>query len=157
MFTFPLKQIDPQISDDIVDLNSVSQLDTCVTVVDCSTFQKYFNSRDIAAETFKEEGGEDADSRSVFQLLSEQIEFANVILLNKCDLVSELERNEVKKILKTFNEKAVIYETTRSEVELTKVIHTGLFNFEEAETNTKWLDPLRIFTQTDADYGISSF
>tara|TARA_B110000305_G_C18911206_1_gene390815 strand:- start:216 stop:431 length:216 start_codon:yes stop_codon:yes gene_type:complete len=71
LFTFPLKEVDPTIPDSIVDLNSVSQLDTCVTVVDCSTFKGYFNSREIAAEAFKDEGGEEADSRSVFHLLSE--------------------------------------------------------------------------------------
>ena len=143
LFTFPLKEIDPTISDEIIDLNSVSQLDTCVTVVDCSTFENFFLSREIAAEAFKDEGGEEADSRSVFHLLAEQIEFANVILLNKCDLVSEQQKNEVKRILQTFNEKAEILETIKSEIDLTKILNTGKFDFEEAETNSKWLDQNR--------------
>ena len=72
LFTFPLKEMVPTASPDIPDLNSVSQLDTCVTVVDCSTFQTYFNCREIAAEYFQGEGEEDAnDSRSVFHLLTE--------------------------------------------------------------------------------------
>ena len=72
LFTFPLKEMVPTASPDIPDLNSVSQLDTCVTVVDCSTFQTYFNCREIAAEYFQGEEEEDAnDSRSVFHLLTE--------------------------------------------------------------------------------------
>ena len=51
----------------------------------------------------------------------------------------------------------MIFETINSEIDLAKVINTGMFNFEEAETNSKWLDPLRMVTQTDTNYDISSF
>ena len=155
LFTFPLREVDPHISADIVDLNSITKLDTCLTVVDASTFSGYFNSRAVAAETFDDI--DDADGRSVFHLLTEQVEFANVILLNKCDLVSELEKAEVKKTIKALNEKAIIIETVNSDVDLTKVLHTGLFNFEEAEAHSKWLVPSSDIDNCDDEYGISSF
>lgn len=93
----------------------------------------------------------------MFHLLTEQIEFANIILLNKCDLVSELEKSEIKKAIRSLNDKALIMETVKSEVDLTKVINTGMFNFEEAEAMSKWLNPDSEIEHCDDEYGISSF
>ena len=93
-FTFDLAGLDPSISEGVQELRELSVLDTCVTVVDCSNFFTYFNSREIASEVFKDV--DEADDRSIVQLLTDQIEFANVILMNKCDLVTEDENREVK-------------------------------------------------------------
>jgi len=93
-FTFDLAGLDPSISEGVQELRELSVLDTCVTVVDCSNFFTYFNSREIASEVFKDV--DEADDRSIVQLLTDQIEFANVILMNKCDLVTEDEKREVK-------------------------------------------------------------
>lgn len=137
-FTFDLAGIDPSVSQGATELRELSKLDTCVTVVDCSNFFQYFNSREIASEMFTDV--DQADDRSIFQLMVDQIEFANVILLNKCDLVTDKEKAEVKNTILQFNSKATIIETIKSNVDLTQVINTGKFNFEEAEMNSKWLE-----------------
>ena len=92
-FTFDLAGIDPTISVGAIELKELSVLDTCVTVVDCSSFETYFESKQIASEMFDDV--DQADDRSIFQLMCDQIEFSNVILLNKCDLVPEKVKNEI--------------------------------------------------------------
>ena len=93
-FTFDLAGIDPTISVGAIELKELSVLDTCVTVVDCSSFETYFESKQIASEMFDDV--DQADDRSIFQLMCDQIEFSNVILLNKCDLVPEKVKNEIR-------------------------------------------------------------
>ena len=155
-FTFDLPLLDPSISQATTELKELSELDTCVTVVDCSNFYTYFNSREIASEIFNDV--DQADDRSIFQLMCDQIEFANVILLNKTDLVTDKEKEEIKNTIKQFNQKAEIIETIKSKVDLDKVINTSKFNFEEAQSNLKWLkqDRYDINPETE-EYGVSSF
>ena len=90
--------------------------------------------------------------------MCDQIEFANVILLNKTDLVTDKEKEEIKNTIKQFNQKAEIIETIKSKVDLDKVINTSKFNFEEAQSNLKWLkqDRYDINPETE-EYGVSSF
>ena len=88
----------------------------------------------------------------------DQIEFSNVILLNKIDMVTEEQKREVKNAILQFNKKAEIIETIKSEVDLKKVLNTKKFNFEEAEDNSKWLEQDRYdITPETEEYGISSF
>ena len=107
-------------------------------MVDCSNFFQNMKSREIASEKFADI--DQADDRSIVQLMINQIEFANVILLNKTDLVTDEEKAEVKNTILQLNSKALIIDTVKSNVDLDQVINTGKFNFEEAETNSKWLE-----------------
>ena len=93
-FTFDLEELDPTAESGANALKELSRLDTCVTVVDTSNFFRFFKAKEIASEIFKDV--DEADDRSIFQLMVDQIEFSNVILLNKCDLVTEEEKREVK-------------------------------------------------------------
>ena len=78
--------------------------------------------------------------------------------MNKIDLVTEEEKREVKNAILQFNKKAEIIETIKSEVDLTKVLNTKKFNFEEAESNSKWLEQDRYDVQPETEeYGVSSF
>jgi G3E family GTPase len=88
-----------------------------VTVVDCSVFDKFFNTKDLASDKF--EDIDQSDTRQIFHLLTQQIEFANVILLNKIDLVSSKDIDRIKRTIRQFNTKADIFETTNSKVDLT--------------------------------------
>jgi len=152
-FTFTMDPTDPESGN---ALRELSVLDTCVTVVDASTFTSYFESHDIASEKFTDV--DEADDRTIVQLLIDQVEFSNVILLNKCDLVSEEVKNKVKHTIRTLNQKAEIIETVKSEIDLTKVLNTGMFNFEDAEANSKWLAEGRFdFNPETEEYGVSSF
>ena len=109
-------------------LSDVAVLDTMVTVVDAANLIRNYSSTDF----LKEQGeslGED-DERTVVDLLVEQIEFANVIIINKIDLISKEELSVVISIIKSLNIKAKIIESSMSKVDIECIINTGLFNLE---------------------------
>lgn len=139
-----------------VSLSEVSRLDTMVTVVDVANFLKDYR----AAEDLKDRGeslGED-DLRTVTDLLIDQVEFANVIILNKLDLVTEDQAAEVKAIIKALNPGAKIITTTHGKVPLNSVLDTGLFDYEVAEKSAGWIRELEgEHTPETEEYGISSF
>ena len=136
-FTFDLAGIDAESAQPIKDLRDIAQLDTMVTVVDSSVFDKFFNEKSLASDKFEDIA--QADTRQIFHLLTQQIEFANVILLNKIDLISRNDIDRIKRTIRQFNSKAEIYETTNSKIDLTKVINTGKFDFKDAESFNNWL------------------
>lgn len=139
-------------------LSDVSRLDTMVTVVDGANLIKNYSSKDFLRDG--EESLGDDDDRSLVDLLVEQIEFANVILLNKIDLISEQELEIVRSVIKGLNAKAKIIETTLSQVDLDMVMNTNLFNLEEAEKHPLWAQELYNFSDhkpETEEYGINSF
>ena len=139
-------------------LSDVLQLDTMVTVVDGANLIKNYSSTDF----LKDQGeslGED-DERTLVDLLVEQIEFANVIILNKIDLISKKELETVKAIIRGLNAKAKIIETTLSQVDMKEVMHTGLYNLEEAQEHPLWAQELYnpdAHVPETEEYGITSF
>ncbi|MBU54690.1 MAG: hypothetical protein CL920_38835 [Deltaproteobacteria bacterium] len=139
-----------------VSLSQVSRLDTMVTVVDAANFLRDYK----AAEALKERGehlGEE-DHRTVTDLLIDQIEFADVIVLNKLDLVSEEQALKVKAIIKALNPVAQIQMATRGQAPLESVLDTGLFDYEKAASSAGWIRELQgEHTPETEEYGISSF
>ncbi len=139
-----------------VSLGDISRLDTMVTVVDAASFLKDFN----AAEALQDRGeslGEE-DERTVTDLLIDQVEFADVIVLNKLDLVTEDHAREVEAILRTLNPGAEIHPATRAQVPLERVLDTGLFDYDKAESSAGWIRELDgDHTPETEEYGISSF
>ena len=139
-------------------LSDVSELDTMVTVVDAANLIRNYSSTDFLKDK-GESLGED-DDRTLVDLLVEQIEFANVILLNKIDLISKAESKIVKAIIRGLNAKAKIIETTLSKVNLEDVIDTGLYDLEEAQEHPLWAqelyNPDDHIPETE-EYGITSF
>ena len=116
-----------------VSLSHVSRLDTMVTVVDANSFLKDYNE----AESLQARGeslGEE-DNRTVTSLLIDQIEFADVIVLNKLDLVDDEQANEVEAIINALNPGAEIIATTRIKVPLHRVLDTKLFDYDKAESS----------------------
>ena len=142
--------------EDGVSLSDVSRLDTMVTVVDAANFLHDYNE----AQALQERGeslGED-DHRTVTDLLIDQIEFADVIVLNKLDLVTPDQALEVKAIIKALNPGAEVIPTTRSQVSLDRVLDTNLFDYEKAESSAGWIRELQgEHTPESEEYGISSF
>ncbi|MEM7049294.1 MAG: zinc metallochaperone GTPase ZigA [Acidobacteriota bacterium] len=139
-----------------VSLGDVSRLDTMVTVVDAASFLKDYN----AAEALQNRGeslGEE-DERTVTDLLIDQVEFADVIVLNKLDLVSDNHALEVEAILRALNPGAKIYRATRGNLPLELVLDTGLFDYVKAESSAGWIRELQgEHTPETEEYGISSF
>ncbi|MEM9462628.1 MAG: zinc metallochaperone GTPase ZigA [Myxococcota bacterium] len=137
-------------------LSQLARLDTMVTVVDASSFLTDYR----AAEALHARGealGDD-DHRTVTDLLVDQVEFADVIVLNKLDLVTDEQAVEVETVLKALNRGARILKATRGQVPLPAVLGTGLFDYEEATRHAGWVRELEgeHVPETEA-YGISSF
>lgn len=139
-------------------LSDVTRLDTMVTVVDCANLLK-----DYASSEFLRDRGETAgegDERALVDLLVEQIEFSDVIVLNKVSSASPGDLQAALTILKALNPVAKIIETDFSAVALDEVLDTGLFNLEVAETNPLWFKELNGFTDhvpETEEYGVRSF
>lgn len=137
-------------------LSDLARLDTMVTVVDAVNFMRNYQE----ALSLKEAGealGED-DERNVADLLVDQIEFANVILISKIDLIAGDEIANLKAILHSLNPDAEIVPMVMGQVDLGKVLNTGLFDFEKAEQAPGWLKELRgEHVPETEEYGIGSF
>ncbi|MBH1982977.1 MAG: GTP-binding protein [Burkholderiales bacterium] len=137
-------------------LNDVARIDCMVTVVDCANLLMDFHSED-SLEQRGETAGE-GDDRQLANLLTEQIEFANVIVLNKVDMVAAAERLRVLAILKALNPGARIIETNQSVVPLDAILGTNLFDLEQAAAMPGWAQELAgVHTPETETYGISSF
>ena len=124
-----------------VSLGNISRLDTMVTVVDAASFLLDYN----AAEELQNRGeslGEE-DERTVTDLLVDQVEFADVIVLNKLDLVNNEDALEVEAVLRALNPGAKIYRTTHGRISLDCVLDTGLFDYEKAERSAGWIQEYR--------------
>jgi len=136
-------------------LNDIARLDTMVTVVDGMNFLLDYqaaDSLDSRGETLGEE-----DERSITDLLIEQIEFADVILISKIDLISSRERQELMAILERLNARAEIIAMVMGEVPLKKILNTGRFDFEKAAEAPGWLQALRgEHVPETEEYGIAS-
>ena len=139
-----------------VSLSEVAKLDTMVTVVDAVNFLKDYEDAKYLQDT-GESLGED-DERSVADLLVDQIEFADVILISKTDLVKAEDIAKLKAILKNLNTNARILPITMGNVDIDDVLNTGLFDFKRAQEAPGWLQEMRgEHTPETEEYGISSF
>lgn len=137
-------------------LSDVTRVDTMVTVVDASSFLDNFDSRDNLKD--QQLGMNDEDERTIVDLLTDQIEFANVILINKYDLVTAEEAVRLEGILHHLNPDARILRTTYGKVDLDQVIGTGLYDEEKAAMMPGWVKELNgdHIPETE-EYGIGSF
>ena len=139
-----------------VCLSEVARLDTLVTVVDAFNFSDDFNS--IEALNDRGIGLGEEDARDVSQLLLDQIEFANVLLISKCDLVDDRQIGEIETLLRLLNPCAKIVRSIRGSVPLKEIMGTGAFNEEWAAENKNWLTVARGAEISESDtYGFSSF
>lgn len=137
-------------------LSDVARLDTMVTVVDAFNFLKDYASRDSLQERGESMGKE--DERTVVDLLVEQIEFCDVIVLNKIDLISDENREQLIGILRSLNSRARIEIAEFGKLPLTAVLNTGLFDFAKASEAPGWLRELRGERVPESEeYGITSF
>ena len=137
-------------------LSDVARLDTLVTVVDAVSFPSDLHSADALAERGESLGAE--DQRNLAELLVDQVEFADVVIVNKADLVSSDERRRLKHALRQLNRTAEILEASYCQVPLSKVLDTGRFDFARAAQAPGWLKTLRGEESSESDeYGVTSF
>ncbi len=147
-FTFP--------NEEGKSLSDISRLDTMVTVVDAFNFLNDYGSTDRLHHRGHQRDAE--DKRTIVDLLIEQIEFADVVVINKIDLVSQVDLRIIESMIRALNGRAEIVFSKNSNVPLDKVLNTGRFNFEEASHNAAWLsEPRGTHTPETEEYGISNF
>lgn len=139
-----------------IDLSRYCQLDTMVTVLDANRFWHDYSSGESLLD--RKQAVDAMDEREIADLLIDQIEFANVIVLNKTDLVSESKLQELKAVVQKFNPEAKIIESEYSRISLNQVLYTRLFDFEAASQSAGWIKELNEehIPETE-EYGISSF
>ncbi|EGQ4379452.1 GTP-binding protein [Staphylococcus pseudintermedius] len=143
-----------------IDLTEICRLDTMVTVVDANRFIKDYQSGDMLLDR-DQAVGED-DERTIADLLIDQIEFCDVLILNKIDLVSEEEANRLEAMLRKLQPTAKLIRAVNAQVNIDEVLETGRFNFEAASQSAGWLQELEAgghatHTPETEEYGISSF
>lgn len=141
---------------------NVARLDTCVTVIDANEFPRHLSSLQRFKDEFKDGLGEEPDAegeKSIANLLIEQVEFANVILLNKTDLVSEQDRQATTEMIRTLNPKATIVPTKFGVIDLKYILNTKLFTMKDAEESPGWLVSMQSenMISESQEYGITSF
>lgn len=139
-------------------LSDIARLDTMVTVVDAANLLNDYASEDFLADR-GETAGED-DSRTLVDLLVEQIEFADVVVLNKISTATPEQRDAARKIVIGLNPDAKLVEADFGQVDLKEVLGTGRFDFAKAETHPLWFKELHGFKEhipETEEYGIRSF
>lgn len=139
-----------------IDLTAFSYIDTMVTIVDCYNFFRDFGSDETLLD--RELIADEYDGRTIVNLLTDQIEFANVIVLNKMDLVSEETVGTIEAAIRKLNPEARILRSHFGKVDISEIMDTKLFDFETASSAAGWIRELENehIPETE-EYGISSF
>ncbi|MEM6589750.1 MAG: GTP-binding protein [Pseudomonadota bacterium] len=139
-------------------LSDISRLDTMVTVVDAVNLTNDFTSHDFLSDRGESLGEE--DDRTLVDLLTDQMEFADVVVLNKIADATKEQVNTARRIIRSLNADAEIIETNFSEVPSKKIMGTGLFDFEAAHEHPMWAKELYGFKDhvpETEEYGVQSF
>ncbi|WP_420556913.1 GTP-binding protein [Roseovarius sp.] len=139
-------------------LSDVSRLDTMVTVVDAVNLLKDYSSHDFLSDRGETMG--EADERTLVHLLTDQIEFADVVVLNKVSDAGPERTDAARKIIRSLNADARIIETDHSDVAADAILDTGLFDFEKAHEHPMWAKELYGFADhvpETEEYGVASF
>lgn len=140
-----------------IDLSQFSYIDTMVTVIDCFNFFNDFGTNELLKD--RNLSNMEGDYRTIVNLLTDQIEFANVIILNKTDLVDTKTTELLKAAIHKLNPGAKIISSSFGKVAPREILHTGLFDFEEAQNSAGWQKELEAESHTPEteEYGIGSF
>jgi G3E family GTPase len=139
-------------------LSDVARLDTMVTVVDAVNLLKDFSSHDFLRDRGEVMG--DEDERTLVHLLTDQMEFADVVILNKVADATPEQVDAARKIIRSLNADTEIIETNHSQVAANKILDTGLFDFDKAHEHPMWAKELYGFADhmpETEEYGVGSF
>ena len=139
-------------------LSDVARIDTMVTVVDAVNLLKDYSSHDFLKDRGESAGEE--DNRTLVHLLTDQIEFADIVILNKVDDATAAQVDAARKIIRSLNADTEIIETNYSDVPTSAVFDTGLFDFAKAETHPMWAKELYGFADhvpETEEYGVTSY
>ncbi|GAA5974249.1 hypothetical protein JCM11641_003352 [Rhodosporidiobolus odoratus] len=136
-------------------LPKVARLDTCVTMINALTFFDNFSTADFLSDRQDPDTVDEQDERNISDLMIDQVEFANVLCLSHCDLVSSSQVDKIIALLKTLNPSADILTAVYSNIDLKRVLDTKRFDFEQAVMGAGWLKSLREEVKPETEeYGI---
>lgn len=139
-----------------IDLTSACEIDAMITVVDAARFMEDYESGETLLE--RQQTDDAYDQRDVSDLLIDQIEFANIIIVTKPDLVNKDYLGALKSLLYTMNPSAEIHVVENGQIEITKLLDRKLFDFDEASQGAGWIKELNEeHTPETEEYGIGSF
>jgi G3E family GTPase len=139
-----------------IDLAKYTRLDTMVTVVDASRFLKEVSSGETLLD--RKEGVSEEDDRTIADLLMDQVEFCNVLVLNKCDLLEKEELDTVEAYMRKLQPAAKIIRSIKGNIDPNEILNTHLFDFESSSLLPGWVLELeKEHTPETEEYGISSF
>ncbi|WP_028560519.1 GTP-binding protein [Paenibacillus pinihumi] len=140
-----------------IDLSKLTRLDCMVTVVDAGSFWKDYHTRESLMDRGQEAG--EGDNRGVVDLLIDQVEFCDVLIMNKCDMVSDSELEKLETALRGLQPRAKLIRTSNGVVNPQEILNTCLFDFEAASRSAGWIRELEKehHTPETEEYGISSF
>ncbi len=144
--------------EDGASLSDVARLDAMVTVVDATSLLRDFSSRDFLAARGESAG--EGDVRTLVHLLADQIEFADVLVVNKASSVDAARRSDVRAVVRSLNREARLIEADFGRVDLSEVLDTGRFDFDAARRRPAWMTELFGFAEhvpETEEYGVSSF
>ncbi|ABD55171.1 GTP-binding protein [Jannaschia sp. CCS1] len=141
-----------------VSLSDVARLDTMVTVVDAVNLLNDFSSHDFLKDRGETMGEE--DDRTLVHLLTDQIEFADVVILNKVSDAGPEKVDAARKIIRSLNADTQIIEVDQSDVAATEILNTGLFDIDKAQDHPMWAKELYGFKDhvpETEEYGVASY
>lgn len=157
---------------DLGGLEKLTKIDTTVTVIDAMNFLANIETTDFLANRWGDSGQGEAD-RTVTDLMIDQIEFADVIIINKTDRIKKKRLTKIQKIIKSLNLVAKIIKTSYCKVPMSEILNTGLYNFEKAASSAGWLKSINEMTLKEGygdktksvlsptpetvEYGVNSF
>ncbi|WFD36634.1 hypothetical protein MCUN1_003519 [Malassezia cuniculi] len=136
-------------------LPAVARLDTCCTVVDAVSIFNDFSTADFLADRHKDVPEE--DDRNISDLMVDQIEFADVVIVSKVDLVSQEQLAKVTALVKQLNPNAKVLTADHGNVPLNEILNTRRFSYERAAMSAGWLQSLQGAVPETEEYGIGSF
>jgi G3E family GTPase len=137
-------------------LQEITRLDTMVTVIDAANFLRQFDEADYLKDRNMAAG--EGDERTIADLFIDQVEFADVIIINKTDLITTDQLAQLHTILRQFNREADIVEAQRGNIPLDRVLDTNRFDMDKAQASAGWIKELQNeHTPETEEYGIGSF
>lgn len=141
-FSFPVEGEQDENGNELT-LSHFARLDTCVTLVDARNFPETLESKETARERWDALEEADEADRDVSEILADQLEFADVVVVNKCDLIDDEQAAKVCSAVRAFNVGARIIRATHSDVELSCVVGTSMFDMEKAVSDARWMSALQ--------------
>jgi G3E family GTPase len=140
-------------------LRELAKIDAMATVLDATQFIDNYYSVESLKD--RKQAVNETDERAIIDLIIDQIEFANIIILNKIELIEPEQLQKTRAIIRSLNAKAKLIETSHAKVDVAELLHTDLFNYDEAATFPTWINELQNssveHTPETEEYGISSF